>query len=381
MNENGNVFYSLREKKQPQQRVPWETVLGSYRPDKTYYDYKKVYNAKMLAAKNEISRRQLKAAWKNLRHDFSGSKVQYNQKLQHLRSQGKLTTDTKAKIRAQYDARRGFGRVALPAIVRKGDVQKQLREMYVLAEKSAARFGRMSLTRMMQKQFYDQLAAHAPKTASRTILKTAMTTALGSVIALPTISAPIKGVQYASDAACLAVKLPYIDMTPSQAIRYLKGQVAEYALDTPGGKQVQAWLADAMTPNRVKKVVEYTLPAAAKLLGLLNSVNCNIFPQLLERYVPDFANEQLRKYGLTIKPSQLSAYLAKHAKTVQMFLMGEDVTFEKMVVDLVNFVDPSQLTALLHAATNTVAVVQPKPKPPPPKQPNLVGLFNQFYTK
>lgn len=370
----------MREKKQPHPRVPWESVLGTYRPNKTYYDYKKSYNAKMMAAKNEVSRRKLKAAWHDLRRDFSGSKVQYDQKLQHLRAQGKLSSDTKAKVRAQYNARRGLGRVALPAVVRKSDVQKQLREMYVLAEKSTARFSRMSLSRMLQKQFYDQLAARLPSVASHSILRTGITTGLGAFIALPVVSG-VHSVEYASKAACLAVKLPYINMTPSQTIRLIKGKMANAVLDTSVGKRVEAWLADAMTPDRVKKLAEYTLPAAAKLLGLLTSMHCNVLPQLLERYVPDFANEQLKHYGITIKPRDISTYLLKHSKTVQQFLLGEDVSFENMAADLVNFVDTSQLTALLHAASNTLAAAQPQPPKPKQNKPDVIALLNTFYTK
>lgn len=66
--------------------VNWQKVFGRYDPTKNYGHYKRVYEAKLLAAPQDKER--LRRAWRAMKHDITQSKAGLDAKLRAFNSQG-----------------------------------------------------------------------------------------------------------------------------------------------------------------------------------------------------------------------------------------------------------------------------------------------------
>ena len=344
-----------RRVKQNYSKVKWESVLGTYSPEKNYMYYKRVYNAKLRLARTPANRERLQSAWRAMKTNLSHSKKGLNRKLQ-------TTTDPRKREQLKSKFREGTlatGRVtrAMPVLDEKS-LPKALGDAYDFINRQTVKRAGKSLTRELQVQLisrWDSIVSDISKSSS--FVRIASTTVAGFAAAGATcVLAPFIGSGLLVGAAAFAASTG-----ASVAVQRNPGAVAR--------PLTSALTGGARAGSKVLGSLPSQNPFVQKLTSKISKIAAKCVPNVVASVVQAFANLMLENYaGVKLDAAGVLQLLKKHSGTVRAFLEGKDVSLRGLAVDLPSVLPKDQVRALMKKVSQTTGIVS-APAAPADRRP------------
>jgi hypothetical protein len=335
-----------RRVKQNYSKVKWESVLGTYSPDRNYMYYKRVYNAKVRLAKTPANRELLQSAWRAMKTNLSHSKKGLNRKLAQ-------TANSKERERLKTRFREGTlstGRVtrAMPVLDEKS-LPKAIGEAYDFVNRQMVKRAGKSLTRELQVQLLTRWDSLVQGVA-------------GSGAFVRHASTAVAGLAAAGATCVLAPFLPAVVVAAGAFAASTGASVAVQR--NPGA--VARPLTSALTGGaRAGSAVLGSLPSESSFVRSLRTKVAGIaskcVPSTVASVVQAFANLVLENYaGVKLDSAGVLRLLKKHSGTVRAFLEGKDVSLRGLAVDLPSVLPKDQVRSLMRKVSETTGIVAAK---------------------